>query len=123
MHRSCRSTAALQPKAIGQGSKLGANAGRATVQRSHSAIAGVRGVVQAAIRLYPNLHPGAYVQVDQELIFKLSSFADHYRLERYGSHNAQIPNLRYNFVTTRDGALLLHNRFRHPSLAGGQQVL
>ena len=76
-----------------------------------------------AARYFPNLHPGAAVQVDRNAIFKLSSFADQYRLQKLESHGAYVPNLKYNFVTTRDGALLLHSRYRHPSLAGGQSVL
>jgi hypothetical protein len=75
------------------------------------------------MRFYPNLHPGAYVQVDQSNVFRLNSFADHYRLQKLGNHGACVPNLKYNFVTTRDGALLLHNRYRHPSLASGRHVL
>jgi len=79
-------------------------------------------VVQA-IKFYPNLHPGAAVPVDRNNVYRLNSFADQYRLHRLNSHGAYIPNLKYNFVRTREGEILMHNRYRHPSLAEGQQVL
>lgn len=75
------------------------------------------------IKFYPNLHPGAAVPVDRDNIFRLNNFADQYRLHRINSHGAYVPNLKYNFVTTREGEMLLHNRYRHPSLAEGKQVL
>lgn len=80
------------------------------------------GVVQA-VKFYPNLHPGAAVPVDRSNIFRLDSFADQYRLHRVNSHAVNVPNQKYNFVRTREGSTLLHNRYRHPSLAEGQQVL
>jgi hypothetical protein len=80
------------------------------------------GVVQA-IKFYPNLHPGAAVPVDRSNIFRLDNFADQYRLHRVNSHAVNVPNQKYNFVRTREGSILLHNRYRHPSLAEGQQVL
>lgn len=80
------------------------------------------GVVQAT-KLYPNLHPGAAVPVERSNIFSLDSFANQYRLHRVGTHCVNVPNMKYNFVRTREGQTLLHNRYRHPSLAEGQQVL
>lgn len=80
------------------------------------------GVVQAT-KFYPNLHPGAAVPVDKSNIFTLDSFADQYRLHRVGTHGVNVPNMKYNFVRTREGEMRLHNRYRHPSLAEGQQVL
>lgn len=79
-------------------------------------------VVQAT-KFYPNLHPGAAVPVDRSNIFSLDSFADQYRLHRVNTHSVNVPNMKYNFVRTREGQTLLHNTYRHPSLAEGQQVL
>lgn len=76
-----------------------------------------------ATKFYPNLHPGAAVPVDRSNIFSLDSFANQYRLHRVGTHSVNVPNMKYNFVRTREGQTLLHNRYRHPSLAEGQQVL
>lgn len=80
------------------------------------------GIVQAT-KFYPNLHPGAAVPIDRSNIFSLDSFANQYRLHRAGTHSVNVPNMKYNFVRTREGQTLLHNRYRHPSLAEGQQVL
>jgi hypothetical protein len=79
-------------------------------------------VVQA-IKLYPNLHPGAVESVDTASVFKLSSFADQYRLRKTQGHGVYVPNQLYNFVRTSEGDTLLHNRYRHPSIAEGRQVL
>ena len=76
-----------------------------------------------ATRLYPNLHPGAIEPVNQGSVFRLNSFADQYRLHRVNSHGVNVPNQQYNFVRTREGDMLLHNRYRHPSIAEGKQVL
>lgn len=89
---------------------------RTVVQRFKS------GIVQAT-KFYPNLHPGAAVPVDRSNIFSLDSFANQYRLHRADTHSVNVPNMKYNFVRTREGQTLLHNRYRHPSLAEGQQVL
>ncbi|HKQ99448.1 MAG TPA: hypothetical protein VJT09_02175 [Pyrinomonadaceae bacterium] len=80
------------------------------------------GIIQAT-KFYPNLHPGAAVPVERSNIFMLDSFANQYRLRRVGTHSVNVPNMKYNFVRTREGEMLLHNRYRHPSLADGQQVL
>ncbi len=87
-----------------------------TVQRSPSR------VVQA-VKYYPNLHPGAVESVDARNIFRLHSFAGQYRLHKQRSHGVNVPNQQYNFVRTREGEMLLHNRYRHPSIAEGKQVL
>lgn len=79
-------------------------------------------VVQA-VKFYPNLHPGAIESVNPTNIFRLNSFADQYRLHRVDSHGVNVPNQQYNFVRTREGEMLLHNRYRHPSIAEGKQVL
>jgi len=79
-------------------------------------------VVQA-FKLYPNLHPGAIEPVDSNNIFRLRNFAGQYRLHRQHSHGVNVPNQQYNFVRTREGEMLLHNRYRHPSIAEGKQVL
>lgn len=79
-------------------------------------------VVQA-IKLYPNLHPGAVERVEPDSVYKLSSFSDQYRLRKTQSHGVYVPNQLYNFVRTSEGEMLLHNRYRHPSIAEGRQVL
>lgn len=79
-------------------------------------------VVQAT-KYYPNLHPGAVESVNPASVFRLNSFADQYRLHRQNSHSVNVPNQQYNFVRTREGDMLLHNRYRHPSIAEGKQVL
>src|SRR5205807_963799 len=89
---------------------------RIAVQRFNSS------VVQAT-KFYPNLHPGAVESVDSSNIFRLNSFADQYRLHKVNSHGVNVPNQQYNFVRTREGEMLLHARYRHPSIAEGKQVL
>lgn len=79
-------------------------------------------VVQAT-KLYPNLHPGAVEPIEPGNVYKLSNFADQYRLRKTQSHGVYVPNQLYNFVRTSEGQMLLHNRYRHPSIAEGRQVL
>ncbi len=79
-------------------------------------------VVQA-VKFFPNLHPGATEPVNPSSLFRLNNFADQYRLHRVNSHGVNVPNQQYNFVRTREGDMLLHNRYRHPSIAEGKQVL
>jgi hypothetical protein len=79
-------------------------------------------VVQA-VKFYPNLHPGAVEPVDPGNVFRLNNFANQYRLHKVNSHGVNVPNLQYNFVRTREGEMLLHARYRHPSIAEGKQVL
>jgi len=80
------------------------------------------GVVQA-VKFYPNLHPGAVERIEPSSIFRLESFTDQYRLRKADSHGIYVPNQLYNFVRTGAGEMLLHNRYRHPSIAEGRQVL
>lgn len=80
------------------------------------------GVVQA-IKVYPNLHPGAVERVEPGSVFKLENFTDQYRLRKTDSHGVYVPNQQYNFVRTVEGQMLLHSRYRHPSIAEGRQVL
>jgi hypothetical protein len=82
-----------------------------------------RASVVQAIKLYPNLHPGAVERVEPSSVFRLENFTDQYRLRKTDSHGVYVPNQQYNFVRTGDGAMLLHNRYRHPSIAEGRQVL
>jgi len=82
-----------------------------------------KSAVVQAVKIYPNLHPGAIEPVNQGSIFRLNSFAGQYRLHRTHSHGVNVPNQQYNFVRTREGETLLHNRYRHPSIAEGKQVL
>lgn len=79
-------------------------------------------VVQA-MKIYPNLHPGAVESVNRDNIFRLNSFSNQYRLHQVNSHGVNVPNQQYNFVRTREGEMLLHARYRHPSIAEGKQVL
>ena len=79
-------------------------------------------IVQAT-KYYPNLHPGAVEPVDPSNVFRLNSFANQYRLQKVSSHSVNVPNQQYNFVRTREGDMLLHARYRHPSIAEGKQVL
>jgi len=82
-----------------------------------------RSLTVQATKFYPNLHPGAVEPINPSSIFQLDSFADQYRLHRQNSHSVNVPNQQYNFVRTREGQMLLHNRYRHPSIAEGKQVL
>jgi len=79
-------------------------------------------IVQAT-KIYPNLHPGAIEPIDAGNVFRLNSFANQYRLHKVNSHGVNVPNQQYNFVRTREGQMLLHARYRHPSIAEGKQVL
>jgi hypothetical protein len=79
-------------------------------------------VIQA-LKFYPNLHPGAVERVEQGSLFRLENFTDQYRLRKAGGHGAYVPNQLYNFVRTSAGEMLMHNRYRHPSIAEGRQVL
>jgi hypothetical protein len=76
-----------------------------------------------AVRFYPNLHPGAVERVEPTSLFRLESFTEQYRLRKAGGHGAYVPNQQYNFVRTAEGQTLLHNRYRHPSIAEGRHVL
>jgi len=92
-------------------------------KREQSIVQPFASKVVQAMKIYPNLHPGAVEPVNQGSIFHLKSFAGQYRLHRDQSHNVNVPNQQYNFVRTREGQMLLHNRYRHPSIAEGKQVL
>lgn len=100
---------------------------RATISRTppsrQTAVQRFTSRVVQAVKIYPNLHPGAIEPVNPASIFRLNSFAGQYRLHRRHSHSVNVPNQQYNFVRTREGEMLLHNRYRHPSIAEGQQVL
>jgi hypothetical protein len=103
--------AAVQPKPIGP-----------NMRTARSAPA-VKATVVQATKYFPNLHPGAVEPVNPSSVYRLDSIADQYRLHRQHSHSVNVPNQQYNFVRTRDGQMLLHNRYRHPSIAEGKQVL
>ncbi|HWS87354.1 MAG TPA: hypothetical protein VN282_10335, partial [Pyrinomonadaceae bacterium] len=79
-------------------------------------------VVQAT-KFFPNLHPGAVERVEPGQVFRLESFTDQYRLRKSDGHGVYVPNQQYNFVRTVEGQMLLHNRYRHPSIAEGRHVL
>lgn len=95
---------------------------RIVVQRK-SIVQPIASRVVQATKLYPNLHPGAIEPVDQGNLFRLHNFANQYRLHKVNSHSVNVPNQQYNFVRTREGDMLLHARYRHPSIAEGKQVL
>ena len=99
--------------------RSGAPPAKSSVQLSRASISRV---VQA-VRHYPNLHPGAVESVNRDNIFRLNSFSNQYRLHQVNSHGVNVPNQQYNFVRTREGEMLLHARYRHPSIAEGKQVL
>ena len=82
-----------------------------------------KSTVVQAVKFYPNLHPGAVEPVDPSNVFRLNNFANQYRLHKVNSHSVNVPNQQYNFVRTREGEMLLHARYRHPSIAEGRQVL
>ncbi|MDQ5836068.1 MAG: hypothetical protein M3379_04725 [Acidobacteriota bacterium] len=98
------------------------NARLSVVQRRAASGPSNARVVQAA-KFYPNLHPGAVERVEPASLFRLENFTDQYRLRKSDSHGVYVPNQLYNFVRTAEGATLLHNRYRHPSIAEGRQVL
>jgi hypothetical protein len=87
------------------------------------------GQIQSALspggqpRVYPNLNPSAAIPVERDQIFRLSSFFDNYRLFRGSERSQYVPNSKYVFVRTTDGATLLHPRYRHPAIAEGRPVL
>lgn len=110
---------AAGPRAQAAGPPVRAAAKQNGVQLSRAAAARV---IQA-VKYYPNLHPGAVEPVNPSNVFRLNSFADQYRLHQVNTHGVNVPNQQYNFVRTREGEMLLHNRYRHPSIAEGKQVL
>ena len=109
-----RSAAAAPPNAA---------VARAAVQRHRAQPKAPAPKVVQATKLYPNLHPGAVESIEPGSVFQLSNFADQYRLRKNQSHGVYVPNQLYNFVRTSEGQMLLHNRYRHPSIAEGRQVL
>ena len=119
----------LQPKTIAVRPEV---PGRIPVQRNatvqqkgkeQSIVQPFASRVVQAVKFYPNLHPGAVEPVDPGNVFRLNNFANQYRLHKVNSHGVNVPNLQYNFVRTREGEMLLHARYRHPSIAEGKQVL
>jgi hypothetical protein len=96
-------------------------AARQTPQRNSVQL--FRSRVAQATKVYPNLHPGAVERVEPGNVFRLENFTDQYRLRKTDSHGVYVPNQQYNFVRTVEGQMLLHNRYRHPSIAEGRQVL
>jgi hypothetical protein len=96
---------------------------RATANKPGVQLKALTSRVVQAVKYFPNLHPGATEPVNPSNLFRLNNFADQYRLHRVNSHGVNVPNQQYNFVRTREGEMLLHNRYRHPSIAEGKQVL
>jgi len=115
----------LQTRKVGPSSKLLPIANRQanTVNLKQSTLQRTASRVVQAVRYFPNLHPGAVEPVNPSNIFRLNHFAGQYRLHQVNAHGVNVPNQQYNFVRTREGEMLLHNRYRHPSLAEGKQVL
>ncbi|HKR10511.1 MAG TPA: hypothetical protein VJT15_00530 [Pyrinomonadaceae bacterium] len=108
--------------AVQQNAPKAAPPGR-TTKPNQSAVQMKSSRVVQAVKYYPNLHPGAIEPVNASNVFRLNSFADQYRLHQVNNHGVNVPNQQYNFVRTREGEMLLHNRYRHPSIAEGKQVL
>jgi hypothetical protein len=73
-------------------------------------------------RLYPNLNPAANVKVNRDEIATLQPFFGEYRATRPRSHGLTLPNSKFVFVTSMDGSIRMHPRYRHPVLADGQAV-
>jgi len=73
-------------------------------------------------RLYPNLNPAANVKVNRDEIGTLQPFFGEYRVTRPHSHGLALPNSKFVFVTSVDGSIRMHPRYRHPVLAEGQAV-
>ena len=73
--------------------------------------------------MYPNLHTGANTPVDRDNVFSLQELSGQYRAQQGESHRWYVPNLKYNFVTTTEGSVRMHPRYRHPPLAEGKPVL
>ena len=106
----------------------GASRGVARAQPLAQAGHSGRGALQAKLvegqsRYYPNLNPSAAIPVEPREIFRLHNFFDRYRLERGSERAAYVPNMKYIFVRTADGEILMHPRYRHPAIAGGKPVL
>lgn len=113
----------LQPKIKEAHNKVVAPRGAAVTKPAQSTVQRFASRIVQATKIYPNLHPGAVEPVDPENVFRLNNFANQYRLRRVNSHGVNVPNQQYNFVRTREGEMLLHARYRHPSIAEGKQVL
>lgn len=75
------------------------------------------------VKIYPNLHAGANTPIDRNNVFFLQALNGQYRARQGQGRRWFVPNLKYNFVTTMDGSILMHHRYRHPPLAGGKPVL
>ena len=120
-HTRAALAAREQPARQAQSAERGLLAQRNQVAQRKQAVG--RAQVVQATKIYPNLHPGAVEPIDPGNVFKLSNFADQYRLRKTQSHGVYVPNQLYNFVRTTEGDMLLHNRYRHPSIAEGRQVL
>ena len=73
-------------------------------------------------KLYPNLNPAANVKVNRDEIATLQPFFGEYRVTRPHAHGVVLPNSKFVFVTSVDGAIRMHPRYRHPVLAEGQAV-
>jgi hypothetical protein len=75
------------------------------------------------LRLYPNLRPVAAVPGAAEQGLVLQSWYGHYSVRPSAGRGHYVPNARYLFVRTADGATRVHPRMRHPVLAAGQPVM
>ncbi|MDQ3743517.1 MAG: hypothetical protein M3444_03955, partial [Acidobacteriota bacterium] len=114
---------AARPKPVKSRTDTVAAPARPVVQRKAAAVQLFKPGVVQAVKIYPNLHPGAVERVEPSSVFRLESFTDQYRLRKADGHGVYVPNQQYNFVRTTEGSMLLHGRYRHPSIAEGRQVL
>ncbi|HJZ70598.1 MAG TPA: hypothetical protein VKE51_02605 [Vicinamibacterales bacterium] len=73
-------------------------------------------------RLYPNRNPSANIKVNRDEIATLQPFFGQYRLSSPRSHGQTLPNARFVFITSAEGEIRMHPRYRHPVLADGHAV-
>jgi hypothetical protein len=73
-------------------------------------------------KVFPNLNPRNYGEVNREEIATLDRFFDQYRISRPGARGQTLPNARYVFITDTRGTIRMHPRYRHPVLAEGRSV-
>src|SRR5262249_25516481 len=80
------------------------------------------GTSSGASRLYPNRNPAANIKVNRDEIATLQPFFGQYRLMKPHAHGQTLPNSRFVFITSAEGEIRMHPRYRHPVLANGEPV-
>jgi hypothetical protein len=79
--------------------------------------------VRGQPRLYPNLRPVALKPGEMDAAYVLQHWYGHFSLRAGAGCGQYVPNARYLFVRTAQGATLVHPRMRHAALADGKPVL